>query len=152
MSKKYQENYEGKTAYTKEVIAKVVSEFGYDQASYTETDEGKFIWLFKDEGAIFFNCKKKIDVTNVKTCYGLLRAVENALKEKHFYVEGFDRQRGETIFESRWFTTVEKAEKWFSDNFDSFQGLWNGIQLDIMEAVPADTEDDYDVKFVKHLQ
>lgn len=151
MSKKYQENYEGKVAYTKDVIAKVVAEFGYDQASYTESDEGKFIWLFKDEGAIFFNCKKKIDVTKIKTCYGLLRAVENALKEKHFYVEGFDRTRGETIFESRWFTTIEEAEKWFSDNFDNFQGLLNGIQADIMEAVPANTEDDYDVKFVKHL-
>lgn len=49
MSKKYQENYEGKAAYTKDVIAKVVAEFGYDQAIYTETDAGKFVWLFKDE-------------------------------------------------------------------------------------------------------
>lgn len=75
MSKKYQENYEGKVAYTKDVIAKVVAEFGYDQASYTESDEGKFIWLFKDEGAIFFQLQKE---NRRNKSQNLLRVIESS--------------------------------------------------------------------------
>lgn len=142
-------NYE---QFTKETIAKVVAELGYDQASYTEGKNGKYVWLLKDEGDVFYNVKKKINVSKAKNCYQMLQMVMNYLKEGHYYVEAYDHINARTIFESRWFTTIEEAEHWFKTNFDSFQGMFDAnISCDIMEAVPASTEDDYDVKFVKHL-
>ena len=142
-------NYE---QFTKETIAKVVAELGYDQASYTEDKNGKYVWLLKDEGDVFYNVKKKINVSKAKNCYQMLQMVMNYLKEGHYYIEAYDHINARTIFESRWFTTIEEAEYWFRTNFDSFQGMFDAnISCDIMEAVPASTEDDYDVKFVKHL-
>lgn len=149
---KYLNNKEGKVKFTREVIAKVVGELNYDKADYTETDEGKFIWIFKDEGDVFYSVKKKIDVSKAKNCYQMLQIVMDYLKEGHYYIEAFDHTNAKTIFESRWFTSAEEAENWFKTNFDSFQGMFDAnISCDIMEAIPANTEDDYDVKFVKHL-
>lgn len=152
MNERYQDNKQGKEAFTKDVIAKVVKQVGYDQANYTEDKNGKFVWLFKDEGAVFYNVKKRIDVSKAKNCYQMLQMVMNYLKEGHYYIEAYDHANAKTIFESRWFATIEEAERWFKTNFDSFQGMFDAnISCDIMEAIPVNTEDDYDVKFVKNL-
>ena len=74
MNKRYQDNREGKEAFTKDVIAKVVKQVGYDQANYTANKEGEFIWLFQDQGHIFFDAVKKIDVT-ADSCYAMLEDV-----------------------------------------------------------------------------
>ena len=72
--KRYPDNREGKEAFTRDVIAKVVKQVGYDQANYTADKEGEFIWLFQDQGHIFFDAVKRIDVT-ADSCYAMLEDV-----------------------------------------------------------------------------
>lgn len=72
--KRYPDNREGKEAFTKDVIAKVVKQVGYDQANYTADKEGEFVWLFQDRGHIFFDAVKRIDVT-ADSCYAMLEDV-----------------------------------------------------------------------------
>ena len=55
MNERYQDNGQGKEAFTRDVIAKVVKQVGYDQANYIANKEGEFIWLFQDQGHIFFD-------------------------------------------------------------------------------------------------
>lgn len=55
MNERYQDNRQGKEAFTKDVIAKVVKQVGYDQASYTADEKGEFVWLFQDRGRVFFD-------------------------------------------------------------------------------------------------
>lgn len=74
MNERYQDNKQGKEAFTKDVIAKVVKQVGYDQANYTASKEGEFIWLFQDRGHVFFDAVKKIDVT-ADSCYAMLEDV-----------------------------------------------------------------------------
>lgn len=74
MKERYQDNRQGKEAFTKDVIAKVVKQVGYDQANYTADEKGEFIWLFQDRGDVFFNVVKKIDVT-ADSCYAMLEDV-----------------------------------------------------------------------------
>lgn len=74
MNERYQDNRQGKEAFTREVIAKVVKQVGYDQANYTADEKGEFVWLFQDRGDIFFNVVKKIDVT-ADSCYAMLEDV-----------------------------------------------------------------------------
>lgn len=74
MNKRYPDNREGKEAFTKDVIAKVIKQVGYDQANYTADKEGEFVWLFQDRGHIFFDAVKKIDVT-ADSCYAMLEDV-----------------------------------------------------------------------------
>lgn len=74
MNKRYPDNREGKEAFTKDVIAKVVKQVGYDQANYTADKEGEFVWLFQDRGHIFFDAVKRIDVT-ADSCYAMLEDV-----------------------------------------------------------------------------
>ena len=76
MKKRYQDNRQGKEAFTKDVIAKVVKQVGYDQASYTANEEGEYVWLFQDRGRVFFDAVKKIDVT-ADSCYAMLEDVMN---------------------------------------------------------------------------
>lgn len=76
MDKRYPDNREGKEAFTKDVIAKVVKQVGYDQANYTADEKGEFVWLFQDRGDLFFNVVKKIDVT-ADSCYAMLEDVMN---------------------------------------------------------------------------
>lgn len=72
--KRYPDNREGKEAFTRDVIAKVVKQVGYDQANYTADKEGEFVWLFQDRGHIFFDAVKRIDVT-ADSCYAMLEDV-----------------------------------------------------------------------------
>ncbi len=74
MNERYQDNKQGKEAFTREVIAKVVKQVGYDQANYQTDEKGEFVWLFQDRGDIFFNVVKKIDVT-ADSCYAMLEDV-----------------------------------------------------------------------------
>lgn len=74
MSGRYQDNRQGKEAFTRDVIAKVVKQVGYDQANYTADEEGEFVWLFQDRGRVFFDVVKKIDVT-ADSCYTMLEDV-----------------------------------------------------------------------------
>ena len=74
MNKRYPDNREGKEVFTKDVIAKVVKQVGYDQANYTANKEGEFVWLFQDQGHIFLDAVKKIDVT-ADSCYAMLEDV-----------------------------------------------------------------------------
>ena len=74
MNERYQDNPEGKEAFTKDVIAKVVKQVGYDQANYTADKEGEFVWLFQDRGRVFFDVVKKINVT-ADSCYAMLEDV-----------------------------------------------------------------------------
>ena len=74
MNERYQDNRQGKEAFTKDVIAKVVKQVGYDQAIYTASEEGEFVWLFQDQGHVFLDVVKKIDVT-ADSCYALLEDV-----------------------------------------------------------------------------
>ena len=74
MNERYQDNKQGKEAFTREVIAKVVKQVGYDQANYQADEKGEFVWLFQDRGDIFFNVVKKIDVT-ADSCYAMLEDV-----------------------------------------------------------------------------
>ena len=74
MNKRYPDNREGKEAFTRDVIAKVVKQVGYDQANYTANKEGEFVWLFQDRGHIFFDAVKRIDVT-ADSCYAMLEDV-----------------------------------------------------------------------------
>ena len=74
MNERYQDNKQGKEAFTKDVIAKVVKQVGYDQANYQADEKGEFIWLFQDRGDVFFNVVKKIDVT-ADSCYAMLEDV-----------------------------------------------------------------------------
>ena len=72
--KRYPDNHEGKEAFTRDVIAKVVKQVGYDQATYTADEKGEFVWLFQDQGHVFFDAVKKIDVT-ADSCYAMLEDV-----------------------------------------------------------------------------
>ena len=63
MNERYQDNRQGKEAFTRDVIAKVVKQVGYDQANYTANKEGEFVWLFQDRGHVFFDVM--FDCTNV---------------------------------------------------------------------------------------
>ena len=63
MNERYQDNREGKEAFTRDVIAKVVKQVGYDQANYTANKEGEFVWLFQDRGHVFFDVT--FDCTNI---------------------------------------------------------------------------------------
>lgn len=74
MNERYQDNRQGKEAFTKEVIAKVVKQVGYDQASYVTDEKGEFVYLFQDRGNIFFDAVKVIDVT-ADSCYAMLEDV-----------------------------------------------------------------------------
>ena len=74
MNGRYQDNRQGKEAFTRDVIAKVVKQVGYDQANYTADEEGEFVWLFQDRGRVFFDVVKKIDVT-ADSCYEMLEDV-----------------------------------------------------------------------------
>ncbi len=74
MNKRYPDNREGKEAFTRDVIAKVVKQVGYDQANYTADKEGEFVWLFQDRGHVFFDAVKRIDVT-ADSCYAMLEDV-----------------------------------------------------------------------------
>ena len=74
MNKRYPDNREGKEAFTRDVIAKIVKQVGYDQANYTADKEGEFVWLFQDRGHIFFDAVKRIDVT-ADSCYAMLEDV-----------------------------------------------------------------------------
>lgn len=74
MNTRYQDNRQGKEAFTKEVIAKVVKQVGYDQADYTADEDGEIVWLFQDRGNVFFDVVKKIDVT-ADSCYAMLEDV-----------------------------------------------------------------------------
>ena len=74
MNGHYQDNRQGKEAFTRDVIAKVVKQVGYDQANYTADEEGEFVWLFQDRGRVFFDVVKKIDVT-ADSCYAMLEDV-----------------------------------------------------------------------------
>lgn len=76
MNERYQDNRQGKEAFTKDVIAKVVKQVGYDQANYTADEKGEFVWLFQDRGDLFLNVVKKIDVT-ADSCYAMLEDVVN---------------------------------------------------------------------------
>lgn len=74
MNNRYEDNYKGKEAFTKDVIAKVVKQVGYDQASYMTNDKGEFVCLFQDRGNIFFDVVKTINVT-ADSCYAMLEDV-----------------------------------------------------------------------------
>lgn len=74
MNERYQDNRQGKEAFTKDVIAKVVKQVGYDQANYTASKEGEFVWLLQDQGHVFLDAVKKIDVT-ADGCYAMLEDV-----------------------------------------------------------------------------
>lgn len=74
MNNRYEDNYKGKEAFTKEVIAKVVEQVGYDQADYTADEDGETVWLFQDRGHIFLDVVKKINVT-ADSCYAMLEDV-----------------------------------------------------------------------------
>lgn len=74
MNERYQDNRQGKEAFTREIIAKVVKQVGYDQANYQADEKGEFVWLFQDRGDVFFNVVKKIDVT-ADSCYAMLEDV-----------------------------------------------------------------------------
>lgn len=74
MNECYQDNRQGKEAFTKDVIAKVVKQVGYDQANYTASKEGEFVWLLQDQGHVFLDAVKKIDVT-ADSCYAMLEDV-----------------------------------------------------------------------------
>lgn len=74
MNERYRDNREGKEAFTKDVIAKVVKQVGYDQAIYTANEKGEFVWLFQDQGHVFFDAVKKIDV-KADSCYAMLEDV-----------------------------------------------------------------------------
>lgn len=74
MNERYQDNIQGKEVFTKDVIAKVVKQVGYDQASYTANEKGEFVWLFQDKGRVFYDVVKKIDVT-ADSCYAMLEDV-----------------------------------------------------------------------------
>lgn len=76
MNERYQDNRQGKEAFTRDVIAKVVKQVGYDQANYTVDEKGEFVWLFQDRGDLFLNVVKKIDVT-ADSCYAMLEDVMN---------------------------------------------------------------------------
>ena len=76
MNERYQDNRQGKEAFTRDVIAKVVKQVGYDQANYTADEKGEFVWLFQDRGDLFLNVVKKIDVT-ADSCYAMLEDVVN---------------------------------------------------------------------------
>ena len=72
--KRYPDNREGKEAFTRDVIAKVVKQVGYDQAIYTADEKYEFVWLFQDQGHVFFDAVKKINVT-ADSCYVMLKDV-----------------------------------------------------------------------------
>lgn len=74
MNERYQDNKQGKEAFTKDVIAKVVKQVGYDQANYTADKKGEFVWLFQDKGRVFYDVVKQIDVT-ADSCYAMLEDV-----------------------------------------------------------------------------
>lgn len=74
MNERYQDNRQGKEAFTRDVIAKVVKQVGYDQANYTADEKGEFVWLFQDRGDLFLNVVKKINVT-ADSCYAMLEDV-----------------------------------------------------------------------------
>lgn len=74
MNTRYEDNRQGKEAFTREVIAKVVKQVGYDQANYTADEDGEFVWLFQDRGRVFYDVVKKIDVT-ADSCYAMLEDV-----------------------------------------------------------------------------
>ena len=74
MNGRYQDNRQGKEAFTRDVIAKVVKQVGYVQANYSADEEGEFVWLFQDRGRVFFDVVKKIDVT-ADSCYAMLEDV-----------------------------------------------------------------------------
>lgn len=74
MNTRYEDNKQGKEAFTKDVIAKVVKQVGYDQASYTADEKGEFVWLFQDRGHVFYDAVKQIDVT-ADSCYAILEDV-----------------------------------------------------------------------------
>ena len=74
MNERYQDNRQGKEAFTRDVIAKVVKQVGYDQANYTASKEGEFVWLLQDQGHVFLDAVKKINVT-ADSCYAMLKDV-----------------------------------------------------------------------------
>lgn len=74
MNERYQDNRQGKEAFTRDVIAKVVKQVGYDQANYTADEKGEFVWLFQDRGRVFYDAVKQIDVT-ADSCYAMLEDV-----------------------------------------------------------------------------
>lgn len=74
MNERYQDNKQGKKAFTKDVIAKVVKQVGYDQADYEADEDGENVYLLQDRGHIFYDVVKQIDVT-ADSCYAMLEDV-----------------------------------------------------------------------------
>ena len=64
MKKIYRSTQLGKKEFTDEVITVIVQQMGYEKADYLCTKEGtEYIYLLKDNGNIFYDPVKRIEVT-----------------------------------------------------------------------------------------
>lgn len=74
MKRPYTDNKQGKEEFTNEIITPIVRQCGYAKASYIANKENETIWILQDNGNIFYDAVKEIDVT-ADSCIAMLTDV-----------------------------------------------------------------------------